>query len=270
VFDTDIYLRRLGQDSQRGRQTPPDLATLVTLHKRHMETVPFSSTGSFAVPTRSGAPVELVDLDEDATFDAVVAGGNGGGCVQLNRLFLRLLRELGFAADLLAGTTIEGMTEYGEEVEHMLLQVRLDGVSWLVDVGYAGPSFLEPLRIDGATDGREQVQYGCRYRLVEDGGGVILQRRPRLGRWSSVFRFTTKVREPAEWAWYEDLANKKLVSPPEESDPGLWSRAVADGQIVLKGRRYLTVRGGIEKARTVVDDDEFEAVRASILGGALT
>lgn len=263
VYDTDVYLRRLGFD----HRPEPDDATLAALHKRHMMAVPFSSAGSFAVPTRSGEIVDLVDFDQDATFDAVVASGRGGACVQMTRLFLRLLRELGYDADLIAGTTTEGWESYGVEVEHMLMVVRLDGVSRLVDVGYAGPSFLEPLRLDGATDGREQVRYGCRYRLVEDGDGVLLQRRPRLGRWSLVFRFTAKPREPDEWTTFQDMANVKLAEAAREDAPELFSRAVANGQVVLKGRRYLTVRDGVEKSRSLVTDDEVEAARAGILLG---
>jgi amide synthase len=242
-----------------------DLATLTALHKRHLMAVPFSSTGSLAVPTADGTPVDLVGFDEDATFDAVVAAGHGGGCVQMNRMFLRLLRQLDFDVDLLGGTTVEGETMYGVEVEHMLLLASVDGAPWLVDVGYAGPSFLEPLRLDSA----EQVQYGCRYRLVSDGDGVILQRRARLCRWTQVFRFTSTVRQPADWAEFQDLANAKLADTADRDVPELYSRAVADGQVVLKGRRYLTVRGGIEKSRTLVDDEEYRAVRSAILTGAI-
>lgn len=259
VFDSNAYLRRLGY---RGEATPT-LATLTELHKRHLMAVPFNSVGSLAVPDAGGAPVNLVSFDEDATFDAVVAAGHGGGCVQMNRLFLRLLGKLGFDVTLLGGTTAEGMSGYGVEVEHMLLLVRLAGDGWLVDVGYAGPSFLEPLRFDTA----EQVQYGCRYRLVEDGDGYVLQRRPRLGRWSPVFRFTSTPRQPRDWTAFQDLANAKLAELPEDEVPQLFSRAVEDGQLVLKGRRYLTVRGGVEKSRTIVDDGELCAVREAILNG---
>jgi amide synthase len=258
LFGIDTYLRRLGHDGEVAVGT----ATLTALHKRHMMAIPFSSIGSLAVPTASGAPVDLVAFDEDATFDAVVAAGHGGGCVQLNRLFMRLLRELGFETTLLGGTTAEGVTMYQVDVEHMLLLVRAGGASWLADVGYAGPSFLEPLRFDTG----DQVQYGCRYRLVEDGDGFILQRRPRLGRWSPVFRFTGAPRQPADWTEFQDLANAKLAEVSADDSPDLFSRAVADGQVVLKGHRYLTVRGGIEKSRTVAGD-ELLVLRNGILAG---
>ncbi|MGW1258217.1 arylamine N-acetyltransferase family protein [Streptomyces sp. NPDC002513] len=263
MYDTDVYLRKLGYDTGDGRPKP-GLATLTALHKRHMEAIPFNSVGSLAVPTANGDQVDLVDFDEDATFDAVVAAGHGGSCVQVTRLFLRLLRDLGFDADLIAGTTAEGLESYGVEVEHMLLLARVDGADWLVDIGYAGPSFLEPLRLDGT--GRDQVQHGCRYRLVEDGDGTLVQRRPRLGRWSTVYRFTTKVRDKADWAPANKAVNAALAAAAEDEVPELYSRAVADGQVVLKGRRWLTVRAGIEKTRTLTDD-EWRAVRTAVLTG---
>jgi amide synthase len=259
MYDTDVYLRLLGHQDAR-----PDLASLVALHKRHMETVPFSSTGSLAVPVANGALVELVDLDEDATFDSVVAAGNGGGCVQMTRLFLRLLRDVGFDADLIAGTTAEGLAAYGVEVEHMAVVARVEDAAWLVDIGYAGPSFLEPLRLDRA--GRDQTQYGCRYRIDEDADGLLLRRRPKLGQWSTVYRFTAKPRDRAEWAVAQEAVNA-AVAAAGDGGTELHSRAVADGQVVLKGRRYLTVRAGIERTRTVLDDDEWRALRAAIVPG---
>jgi amide synthase len=262
VFDVDTYLRRLGYDSE----IAVSVATLTALHKRHMMAIPFSSAGSLAVPATNGACVDLVDFDENATFAAVVAAGHGGGCVQLNRLFLRLLRELGFDVDLLGGATVEGQSMYGVDVEHMLLLARVEGRPWLVDVGYAGPSFVEPLPFGTG----EHAQYGCRYRLIPDGDGTLLQRRARLRDWSPVFRFTSTVRQPTDWTEFQDLANAKLASPTEGEAPELCSRVVEDGQVVLKGRRYLTIRGGIEKSRTLVDDDEYHAVRSAILTGSIS
>lgn len=257
MYDSDTYLQRLGY----AQRPPADLATLVALHKRHMEAIPFNSAGSLAVPAPSGRLVDLVDFDEDATFDSVVAAGTGGGCVQMTRLFLRLLRDLGFDADLIAGTTAEGRQSYGVEVEHMLILARVDGESWLADIGYAGPSFVEPLRLDAGGD---QRQYGCRYRLVPGEDGVSLQRRPKLGQWSTVYEFTPKVREPSDWAPVDKAINATLTA---DGSGELYSRAVSDGQVVLKGRRHLTVRAGIEKTRTVTDDGDWHALRSAILAG---
>jgi amide synthase len=57
----------------------------------------------------------------------------------------------------------------------------------------------------------------------------------------------------------------KFAGGPPQDGPELYSRALADGQVVLKGRRHLTVRSGIEKVRTIVDDGEWDALRSEIL-----
>ncbi|MCB8908428.1 arylamine N-acetyltransferase [Streptomyces sp. NPDC056639] len=271
LFDVDEYLRCIGHEGE----AKPDLDTLRALHKKHLMAIAYNSVSSLTrPPSRRGTGVDLVDIDEDATFDAVIAEGHGGGCIQLSRLFFRLLRELGFDVALLGGSTVEGAQLFGTEVEHMLLLVTLDDERWLVDVGYAGPSFLEPLRV-----GEEiQVQYGVQYRLVEDAGSLVLRRCARGGRWHVVYRFTLAVREPAAWSEFERKVNEKL-RPTEPGAGGaggvggagggllLCSRAVDDGQAVLKGRRYLTVRDGREQVRTLVDNDEYENLAAGILAG---
>lgn len=43
-----------------------------------------------------------------------------------------------------------------------------------------------------------------------------------------------------------------------------------NGQIVLKGKRYLTVRDGVEKARSLVTDAEVDEARENLLLGRLT
>jgi amide synthase len=94
---------------------------------------------------------------------------------------------------------------------------------------------------------------------------VSLQRRPRLGQWSTVYEFTAKVRDRSDWAPAEKAINAAHAAGGEGGE--LYSRAVSDGQVVLKGRRYLTVRGGIEKTRTVIDDGDWHAHRSAILAG---
>jgi amide synthase len=262
MFDVDAYLRRIGHEGE----TKPDLGTLRALHKKHLMAIPYNSVVSLTRPPsrRRGGGVDLVDIDEDTTFDVVIAEGNGGGCIQLSRLFFRLLRELGFDVALIGGSTVEGAQVFGTEVEHMLVLVTLDDERWLVDVGYAGPSFLEPLRV-----GEEiQVQYGVQYRLVADAGSLVLRRRAQGGRWHIVYRFTLTVREPAAWSEFEAKVNANLAA----AEPGagglmLCSRALRDGQAILKGRRYLTVRDGHEQVRTLIDTTEYENLAAGILTG---
>jgi amide synthase len=274
MFDVDAYLRRIGWP---GGVPEPDLDTLRTLHKQHLMTLPYNVAGQgFA------DGVHLVDVDEDEVFRTGVMEGLGGTCFQLNRLFFRLLSALGYEVTLLAASTAEGRENFGTEIEHMFILAVVDGEEWLVDVGYPGPSYLEPLRVSDEV----QTQYGCQYRLLRkeagdgengenggDGGddGVIaLQRRGRVTRWGTVYTFRLRARQWHDWKELEDRARAHHATAAADDGQGiLCGRTFGNGQAVLKGRRFLVVRDGRERVRTVVDDTEHRRLVAAILTGDL-
>ncbi|MDL5205421.1 arylamine N-acetyltransferase [Streptomyces sp. ALI-76-A] len=256
MFDADRYLERIGCAGETG----VDIATLRKLHKRHLMAIPYNgATQDFS------DGLSLVDLDEDATFETSIVQGRGGTCFQLNRLFHRLLTELGYDAALLAASTAEGWEASGIDVEHMLGRVALDGEEWLVDVGYPGPSFVEPLLVSGTV----QSQYGSQYRLVERESRIVLQRRGKVTRWSVVYTLTTKSRELSDWKDIEDFLVREIAAEAGAQDGRniLCGRTFDNGQAVLKGRRHLTVRDGREEIRTITDDTEHEQLISHMLSG---
>lgn len=255
MFDVREYLRRIGCDGETG----VDIATLRTLHKRHLMAIPYNSA---AYDLDEG--IDLVDLDEDALFEKSVLNGEGGTCYHLNRLFFRLLRELGYDVRLMAASTAEGRDNFGTDVEHMFNRVVLAGDEWLVDVGYPGPSYIEPLLV---TD-KVQSQHRCQFRLVEGEFGTSLQRRGAVGRWSAVYTFTMKSRQWSDWKELEDRF-REILSDPERQDTReiLCGRTFDNGQVVMKQRRYLKVRDGREEVRTITDDAEHRVLIAGILSG---
>ncbi|MFF7369073.1 arylamine N-acetyltransferase [Streptomyces tricolor] len=267
MFDVDAYLRRIGWTGPAPR---PDLDTLRTLHKQHLMTLPYNIAGQgFA------DGVHLVDVDEDEVFRTGIMEGLGGTCFQLNRLFHRLLSELGYDVSPLAASTAEGRENFGTEIEHMFIRAVLDGEEWLVDVGYPGPSYLEPLRVSDEV----QTQYGCQYRLVRgrgtdgeddrDGGEIALQRRGRVTRWGTVYTFRLRARQWHDWKDLEDRAraHHATARAADDSQGVLCGRTFHNGQAVLKGRRFLVVRDGRERVRTVVDDEEHRRLVAAVLTG---
>ncbi|MEU6592549.1 arylamine N-acetyltransferase [Streptomyces sp. NPDC046881] len=259
MFDVDAYLRRIGWTAGPPR---PDLDTLRTLHKQHLTTLPYNVAGQgFA------DGVHLVDIDEDEVFRTGIMEGRGGTCFQLNRLFFRLLSALGYEVSLLAASTAEGRENFGTEIEHMFIRAVLDGEEWLVDVGYPGPSYLEPLHVGDEV----QSQYGCQYRLVRgDDGAIALQRRGRVTRWGTVYTFRLQARQWHDWKELEDRARAHHATATEDDGQGtLCGRTFDNGQAVLKGRRYLVVRDGRERVRTVVDDAEHRRLVTALLTGDL-
>jgi amide synthase len=257
MFDVDSYLQRIGC----GGETGVDIATLRKLHKKHLMAIPYNG----AVQNFSDG-VHFVDLDENAAFETSIVNGQGGTCFELNRLFFRLLCELGYDVTPLASSTAEGRETFGTDVEHMFIRVAMDGADWLADVGYPGPSYIEPLLISGTV----QTQYGCQYRLVDHGSGIALQRRGVVSRWSVVYTFTRRSRQWSDWKEVEDRFREILSGPGRhDGHEVLCGRAFENGQVVLKGRRYLTVRDGREEVRTIMDDGEHQMLASRILSGAL-
>ena len=257
MFDVDGYLRRIGCAGQTG----VDIATLRKLQRNHLMAIPYNST---AYDLADG--MQIVDLDDSAIFETSIVAGHGGACFHLNRLFHRLLRELGYDVTLLAGSTAEGWENFGTEVEHMFNRVCLDGDEWLVDVGYPGPTYVEPLLVSGAV----QSQYGSQFRLVDHEGVIALQRRGAATRWSVVYTFTMKPRQYSDWKELEDNFREILSDPGrDDTQEILCGRAFENGQVFLRQRRYLTVRNGREQVRTITDDDEHRMLLSRILSGEL-
>jgi amide synthase len=257
VFEVDGYLRRIGCDGETGT----DVATLRKLQRSHLMAIPYNSA---AYDLADG--VNVVDLDDDAIFDRSIVQGRGGACYHLNRLFHRLLRELGYDVELVAGSTAEGRDNFGTDVEHMFNRVSLAGDEWLVDVGFPGPTYIEPLLV---TD-RVQTQYGSQFRLVDRQSRIALQRRGPATRWSTVYTFTTRSRQWSDWKELEDNL-REILSDPGRGDTReiLCGRVVDDGWAVLRQRRHLTVRNGREQVRTITDDNEHQMLLSRILSGNL-
>jgi amide synthase len=136
-----------------------------------------------------------------------------------------------------------------------------------VDVGYPGPSYIEPLLVSDTV----QTQYGCQYRLVDRESKIALQRRGAVGRWSVAYTFTMKSRQWSDWRELEDRCREILSDARQHDSPEIrCGRAFENGQVVLKGRRYLTVRDGREQARTIIDDGEQQMLITRILSGAFS
>lgn len=257
MFDVDRYLQRIGCAGESG----VDSATLRRLQRNHLMAIPYSS---LAYDLADGP--HIVDLDDDAIFETSIAEGRGGACYHLNRLFHRLLRELGYDVTLVAGSTAEGRDNFGTDVEHMFNRVSLDGEDWLVDVGYPGPTYVEPLPVSDTV----RSQYGSQFRLVEHESGMALQRRGAATRWGVVYTFSLKPRQWSDWKELEDNFREILADSARTGTREiLCGRAVEDGQVFMRQRRYLTVRNGREQVRTITDDDEHRMLLSRILSGDL-
>jgi N-hydroxyarylamine O-acetyltransferase len=153
MFDLDAYLERLGLGGRPG---------LAELHRAHVSTIPFENLD----PYRGQA----VSLDPADLQRKLVHERRGGYCFEHNLLFKAALEELGAEVEPILARVGDRGTERSRT--HLLLRVHLDGAVWHADVGFGRGTLLTPIPFGPGT---EHVQEGWRFRVIADGGELVLQ-----------------------------------------------------------------------------------------------
>jgi len=148
------YLRLLGvEDRSAGL---PGLRALV---QAHLARVPFENVSKLLLYAREKA-AHVTRLDE--FLDGIEFADLGGTCYTSNPFLAGLLRELGYDAELLGA-------DMSRPDVHACIRVRIDGIAYHVDVGFAAP-FREPLPWDALP---ARVDEGENHYLFEsEGRGV--------------------------------------------------------------------------------------------------
>ena len=246
------YLARLGLDDVR--VTPPHVPQLRTLHRAHLEQVPFEN-----LSIHLGEPIAL---DEPALLDKLVTRRRGGFCYELNGAFAGLLEWLGFAVTR-ASAAVYGDGRLGPPFDHLALVVQVpgDGTSWLADVGFGAHS-SDPLRLELDV---EQPDPGGVFllRAADDGTGDVVVHQDG----SPVYRLEPRARSLADFAptcWWQQ------TSPASHfTQSTICSRLTADGRVSVSGRTLIRTVDGVREEREIADDGELLAAYRDELGVVL-
>lgn len=240
-LDLDAYLRRVGLEARPA----PDLAGLRALHLAHATTIPFEN-----LDIQMGLPIRL-DL---ASLQAkLVRGRRGGYCFEHNTLFLAVLRAMGFDAIPCEARVRLGAMEVLPRT-HMLLLVRLEGVSWLCDVGFGGEGLLHPVPMDGEAHG----QFLNTYRVSEEGGLRVLQSHHH-GAWEDLYAFVPEPRFPIDF----EMANHYTSTHPQSRFlKTLTAQLPGPGvRRILRNRAYAELRGDQAEGREVAPGELIPLLR---------
>ena len=142
------YLDRIGLTEA----PPPSLEGLTLLQDYHMRHVPFENLDVIL-----GRPL---DLSVEALFEKIVTRRRGGYCFELNTLYARLLREIGFdPVPMMARVWLRDPPATPPRT-HLVHRVKIDGQDWITDVGFGGRAARMPMKIQTGYE-------------VEDGDGLI-------------------------------------------------------------------------------------------------
>ena len=175
-FELDAYLARIGYTGPR----EPSLTTLRSIHALQPAAIPFESLDPFL---RREVRLDVLSLQAK-----LVRARRGGYCFELNGLFAAALEALGFLVTGLSGRVLwmaPPERPNGPRTHH-LLRVDLDGVPYLVDVGFGGHLIDSPIKL--VTD-IEQTTPSSILRLTGMDHSFILQTKLPRG-WEDLYLFT--------------------------------------------------------------------------------
>ena len=260
-MDVGAYLHRIGL----ARPPEPTLDGLAELALAHLYAVPFEN-----LDIAAGRPLAL---EPDALYDKIVVRRRGGFCYELNGLFARLLRELGFEITLLAGQTVDPTDGTpGPERAHLVLRVDLDQ-PWLVDVGW-GEAYRRPLALrDGATHVDPLIgsyrlgERDGRWELVEllEPEGTARDVHVRIdpaAEWRVAYRFDLERHELAD---FDATCRWQQTESPFFTRHRFCTVATPTGRRTLMDER-LILREGAERTERRVAKDEVPVLLEQLFG----
>jgi len=108
------------------------------LQKAHLKAIPFEN-----LDIHYGREISL---EIGRLFEKIVVSERGGFCYELNSLFHALLQKLGFMARIISARVAKENGGFSPEYDHLAIVVSINGLNYLVDVGF-GHFAIKPLLI---------------------------------------------------------------------------------------------------------------------------
>ncbi len=228
-LDLEAYLRRIGL----GARPAADLAGLRALHYAHATTIPFEN-----LDIQMG---RSISLDLASLQVKLVRRCRGGYCFEHNTLFLAVLWAVGFDAIACEARVRLGALELLPRT-HMLLLVRLEGATWLCDVGFGGEGLLHPMLMDGEA----HTQFMNTYRIVQEGTMRVLQSLHHSA-WDDLYAFVPEPRFPVDF----EMANHYTSTHPDSRFLKTLTAQLPgpDVRRILRNRAYAEIRGDQAEGR---------------------
>lgn len=182
-MDIKEYFARI---SYQGSYDKPNLATMSDIFQHHVQAVPFENLSMHCG--------ESIELDLEATYNKIVRKKRGGWCMENNYLLSWVLKTLGYNVTLLgAKVYILELDSYPDEIDHLLLQVELDGKFYIVDGGFGMAYQLwQPMEL---ISGMDQPQTPGVFRFQEENGTWYLE---KVKRKQQVLNHSTSTSENVE------------------------------------------------------------------------
>jgi arylamine N-acetyltransferase len=141
-----LYLDRIHFDAPNGSATlpTPTLETLRRLIACHLQAIPFENLSLHYSTHRN------IIIEKEFLFEKMIDQRKGGYCMEHNTTFAAVLRTLGYNLYTLAARVYlpnDSRSTYPGGLMHMAIIVTINGIEYLVDVGFGGNGLTAPLPI---------------------------------------------------------------------------------------------------------------------------
>lgn len=192
-----LYLKRIG--AEISEENNGKLELLQKLHQLHPKQITFENIDPFTGETPS--------IQSDAIFNKLVKLQRGGYCYEQNSLFKNVLESLGFTIKMhLARVVWSSKDGTGTARSHMMLSTEIEGVQYLVDVGFGSMTLTSPIILK--TDIEQETPNGL-FRLVNTDGFYRLE--VLKDEWLPIYKFSLEEVEFSDL----DMANWYIATGPD-------------------------------------------------------
>ena len=237
-MDIDAYLARIGYSGSR----EPSLETLTGMQRSHRLAVPFESL-DIHIGRR-------LSIDADDLFEKIVRRRRGGWCHELNGLWARALRDVGFEVDVV-GAQVVSTTSNNQPLGHCTTIVHLDE-PWWSDVGFgvrprrpvrllaSGPQLIGDWEIEFSNDGD-----------IWDMRSNVPGAPQQLG-----LRFTL---QPRDFEEFRETMEWQQLSPESQfTQRPVCALYTEDGRITLVADTLTIERGGQREQHVAASEQELD------------
>lgn len=241
MFNLNTYFQRIHFNG-----TPrADLITLRTLQALHPAYIPFENVD---VLVDKGISLQLEHIS-----DKLIDQQRGGYCFEHNTLLMAVLRELGFEVEPLMARALWRLpadAPAGPRT-HMVLRTTIDGIPWLVDVGFGGLVLTAPLKM---TADLEQPTQHETFRLMACEFGFLLEVNIRQ-QWQPVYHLGLEPQQPIDL----EVANWYTSTHPHSKFRHnlIAARATMDTRYTLLNDRLTIRKQGAKTVHKTLNVDEW-------------
>lgn len=240
-FSLANYLERINYKGT----TQADAVTLKNLMRHQIFSIPFEN-----LDVQAG---KIVSLVHEEIVEKIIHRKRGGYCYEVNGLFAMALESIGIEYQLIAARPM--FYPVKRPKTHMAIVAKVEGQSWLCDLGFGSYGIREPIRLDVLDC---EIKQDCDvFKISKNTEHDFLLQALVEDEWANQYEFNLC---PQEWI---DFAPANYLNSKHPDSVFVQKNLVVllnpNGRDILFGDSLKTVRNG-QTTKSIVAPEELTSV----------